>query len=205
MVYMTEPKLKKNSGNDEDATTWVQSSGLSEKDQADLLEFIQRFSSQTFFREDDELLDALELTNNVKLPLWFREMRKTLAGLDPSLQIRFSDYDQWLPRSDEVADAWYALKLGYVNDEERALIFDQAGCFPIGAWVGNDYSYLAINMQADNDQQILEFALSDLSDNIAEGTPARASVRVAFDSYPRMLWRIAQGKLPNEQPVDPSS
>jgi hypothetical protein len=205
MVYMTKPKLKKHAGNDKDATTWVQSSNLSEKDKVDLLEFIQRFSSQTFFREDDELLDALELTHNVKLPLWVREMRKTLAGLDPSVQIRFSDYDHWLPRSDEVADAWYALKLGYNDDEERALILDQAGCFSIGAWVGNDYSYLAINMQSDNDQQILEFALSDLSDNIAEGTPARASVRVAFDSYPRMLWRIAQARLSDGRLVDPSS
>jgi hypothetical protein len=204
---MTESELKKHRilGNSKDAKTWVQSSGLSENDKSDLLEFIQRFSSQTFFREDDELLDTLELTNNVKLPLWFREMRKTIAGVDPSIQVRFSDYDHWLPRSDEVADAWYALKLGYINDEERALMFDQAGCFPIGAWVGNDYSYLAINMQADNDQQILEFALSDLSDNIAEGTPARASVRAAFDSYPRMLWRIAQGKLLDGQLVDPNS
>jgi hypothetical protein len=204
---MTESELKKHRilGNSKDAKTWVQSSGLSENDKSDLLEFIQRFSSQTFFREDDELLDTLELTNNVKLPLWFREMRKTIAGVDPSIQVRFSDYDHWLPRSDEVADAWYALKLGYINDEERALMFDQAGCFPIGAWVGNDYSYLAINMQADNDQQILEFALSDLSDNIAEGTPARASVRAAFDSYPRMLWRIAQGRLSDEQLVDPNS
>ena len=185
-------------GNSSEAAIWVQTSSLLDEDKAYLLTFIQRFSSLVFFREDDALLDHVETIDRVKLPLWFREMRKVLAFVDPPLHVRFDDYDHLLPRSDDVEDTWYRFELGYGDDEQRELFFGQAGCYPIGDWFGTGYSYLAINLWDENDPSILEFARENLMDNILDGKPARASVRAAFDSYPRMLSHIVEVRLPGD-------
>jgi hypothetical protein len=191
-------------GNNNDATAWVRASSLLDEDKADLLTFIGRFSSLTFFHETDKLLDHIEATDRVKLPAWFREMCKVLAFVDPPMHVRFDDYDHLLPRSDDVDGAWYALALGYSDDEQRELFLDKAGCYPIGAWSGTGYSYLAVSLWDDNDRRILEFAREDLLDNVLDGKPARASVRPAFNSYPRMLLHIAQGRSPSGAFIDPT-
>ena len=175
---------------------WVRTSSLSDDGKGELIRFIGRFRALTFFKEDDPLLDHLEEVDRVKLPPWFRTVRKTLAFVDPPMQVRFDDYDHVLPGSDDVEDAWYVFDLGYGDDEQRRLFHDEAGCYPIGDWRATGYSSLAIGMLDERDERILEFTRQDLLDNVLNGKPARASVRCAFDSYPRMLAHIVQGRLP---------
>lgn len=189
-------------GDSSEAASWVRASSLPDEDKEKLLSFISHFSGLTFFHEDDELLDHVESIDRVKLPSWFRQLRKVLAFVDPPMQVRFDDYEHLLPRSDDIEDAWYAFDLGYGDEEQRELFLEKAGCYPIGDWVGTGYSYLAINLWDDSDRRILEFAREDLLDNVLNGKPARASVRAAFDSYSRMLSHIVQGRLQDGTLVD---
>ena len=103
-------------GSAAEAVTWVESSSLPTADKAALRVFVARFPGLTFYRDDAALLAQLEVRNAVALPPCLREIRRTLSGPGPDVQIRFDGFDGFDdgrgPRADRTdddgfIDLWY--------------------------------------------------------------------------------------------------
>jgi len=184
-------------GNSTEAAAWVEESTLPGEQKGELLRFVANFPSLRFSKEDDELFDRLEETDQVTLPRWLRDVRKTLTFVYPAMRVRVDDYTHLCPRSDAVEKVWYELRLGYADEEQRELFFDEAQVYPIGSWWGTDRSYLAVDLENPADERIFEFASEDLLDNSIDGRPVRGSVYPVFDSYAQFLAHIVEGELPD--------
>jgi hypothetical protein len=180
-------------GDAETACSWVESSTLPDDQKADLLRFVANFPSFTFIKEDDAVLDHYAETDGVTLPPWLREVRSTLAFVDPPVLLRVDDF-QWYnsPRSDDVEDIWYDLRFGYHGAEQRALFFGDAQIYRIGVWWGTDESYLGVDLLNPEDQRIFDFSGADLRDNKLAGRPVRGSLYPIFGSYARLLAHVAE-------------
>ncbi|MGW7253697.1 hypothetical protein [Streptomyces sp. NPDC054834] len=180
-------------GDADTALSWVESSALPDDQKAGLLRFVTNFPSLTFVKEDDVILDHYAAADRVALPAWLREVRSTLAFVDPPVLLRVDDF-QWhySPRSDDVEDIWYELRFGYHGEEQRALFFGDAKIYRIGAWWGTDESCLGVDLQAPEDQRIFDFSGADLRDNKLAGRPVRGSLYPVFDSYAQFLAHVAE-------------
>ncbi|MET7904594.1 hypothetical protein ABZS86_25255 [Streptomyces sp. NPDC005355] len=185
-------------GDADAARSWIQSSALPEDQKADLLQFVANFSSLTFVKEDDAILDHYAETDRVALPAWLREVRSTLAFVDPPMLLQVDDF-QWYnsPRSDDVDDIWYQLRFGYHGEEQRTLFFEDAKIYRIGVWWGTDESYLGVDLHAPGDQRIFDFSGADLRDNKLARRPVRGSLYPVFESYAQLLAHVAE-----VQPLD---
>jgi len=182
-------------GTSTEAMGWVSGSDLDEESKSNLLKFIMNFPSLTFTRESDEYLDAVESEHGLTLPPWLRHLRKTLAGFTDPMPARFIAYDDDCARFDIVHKIWYTFSLGDMSEDDKPLFMEYAQMYPIGSWVENDRSYLAINLEDPQDRNIYEFAREDLSDSQTMGeSPLPDAV---FSSYPRMLSRLYQFKATN--------
>ncbi|MDX3243319.1 hypothetical protein [Streptomyces sp. ME18-1-4] len=184
-------------GSADDAVGWVTESALTGRDKEHLLAFIRKFPDLTFTKDQEGLLEHFEQKDRVRLPAWLHETRRVLHFVEPLMQVRFDDFDQYTPRADYLDEIWYTLDLGYMGEGQRSLFVEQAHCYPIGEWEETDRSYLAVDVKNTDDGRILEFSSPDLMDNISEGKAADASVRPAFDSYASMLSRVVAGRMPN--------
>lgn len=195
---MTNSNLHSASGTAREARSWIESSTLPEDQKKDLLTFVGNFPSLTFTRDDTVALDRYATTDDVELPTWLREARSVLACVDPPVCIRVDDF-QWYnsPNSDEVGDIWYEIRFGYAGKEQRQLLFNEAGIYPIGAWSGSDESYLGVDLQNPTDTRIFEFSYENLLDNKLGGRPVRGSLYPVFASYTQLLAHVVAIKLPN--------
>jgi hypothetical protein len=188
-------------GSADEAERWVDASALPDAQKADLRRFVAAFPDLEFVKEDDTLLDHIEEVEEITLPEWFRAQRTTLAFVSPPMRFRVDDYEYVCPRSDVVEKVRYELRLGYADEEQRDLFFDEAKVFPIGSWWGTDRSYLAIDLEDPSDERVFEFASQDLLDNSIDGRPVRGSVYPIFDSFPQLLAHIIDGELPDGRTV----
>jgi hypothetical protein len=102
----------------------------------------------------------------------------------------FEWYDS--PRSDDVEDIWYELRLGYQGNEQRDLLAEDAGIYRIAVWWDTDESYLGVDLHHPKDQRIFDFSGYDLRDNKLAGRPVRGSLYPVFSSYPQFLAHIAE-------------
>ncbi|MFF2188045.1 hypothetical protein [Streptomyces sp. NPDC058155] len=182
-------------GTSTEATTWVNNSGLSDEFKSNLVTFIDNFPTLVFTQESDDYLNGVESVCGLTIPLWLRDLRKVLAGVDTSMPARFIAYDGDCSRFDIVHKIWYTFSLGDMSDDDRAIFVDYAKMYPIGSWVENDRSYLAVNLEDPQDRSIYEFAREDLVDAQYEGVSSYPDA--VFSSYPRMLSRLYQFKSPN--------
>jgi hypothetical protein len=190
-----DPDAHRIRGSSSDAAAWVAQSALPDDHKALLQQFIARFPSLTFFKDDQALLDHVEQEERVKLPAWFRRQRQTLAFVAPPVHFRIDDFDQLGPRSDTLDRIWYATDLyGYRDDEQRELFLDKGAIFPFVQWPGTDRSVFAISTSDHSDEAIWEFAAEDMLDSVLDGEPAREALNKAFDSYASMLSHIIEIK-----------
>lgn len=186
-------------GDAADARGWVRDSALPEDQKALLTSFIDRFPSVTFVKEDEELLDHRAHVDAVELPGWFREVRSTLAFVEPAETLFLLEDFEWYhsPRSDDVEDIWYRMSPGYAGPEHRALLHDDAKVYQLGAEDGTDEACLGIDLDDDGDHRILDFAAEDLMDNKHAGRPVRGSLYAVFGSYAAMLAHVSALRLPD--------
>lgn len=184
------------------AVGWIAASRLPAEQKVHLQRFVDAFPSLGFFKEDDGLLDHLEEADQVTLPTGLREVRKTVAFVEPPMLVRVDDYRYLTPRSDIVEKVWYDIRLGYADEEQRELFHDEAGLYPIGSWRGTNRSYLAVDLQDPDDERVFECASQDLIDNSIDGRPVRDSVYPIFDSYAEMLAHIVEGRRPDGTAVE---
>jgi hypothetical protein len=188
-------------GNQEEAQAWVKEASLPDDIRAELLRFVNRFPSVTFYKEDDTFLDRLAASRGVQLPHWFTEIRRAIAFVVPNtaVQLQFESPDE------DVGQDWYRLHLpGYANEEEKELLQSVAGLklFPIGENSQDPAVMLAINLADANDQRVYEYNLEYLWDNAYEGRPLAEVIHVIFDSYAAMLGRIRALRLESGQVIE---
>ena len=191
-------------GNADEARAWVNTSKLPKATKGALLRFIDRFPTLQFYKEDAELLDGVESSEQVKLPKWLRNIRQTFAYVmyGQLVCVRFDQFDGWSPRSDQLNQVWYSLGLrGYDNEEQRNLI-GKGGFFPVGDWLETGRSTLAIKLDTPKDQKIYEYTEEDLWDNQYDGRPVFESVNVAFNSYAEMLGHIVAVEFQNGEVIE---
>ncbi|WP_375471623.1 hypothetical protein [uncultured Nostoc sp.] len=191
-------------GNAEEAKAWVNASKLPKTTKQALLRFIKRFPTLQFYKEDTELLNSVEVSEQVKLPKWLRDIRQTLAYVmyGKLVWVRFDQFDGWSPRSEQLDQIWYSLGLrGYNNDEQRDLI-SQDGLFPVGEWLETGRSTLAIKLDTPKDQRVYEYTEEDIWDNQYDGRPLFESVNIAFNSYAEMLGHIVAFQLQNREVIE---
>ncbi|GAA4623928.1 hypothetical protein GCM10023196_022110 [Actinoallomurus vinaceus] len=190
-------------GSAAEAVNWVECSSLPEVDKAAFRVFVDRFPGLTFYRDDAALLAHLELRNAVVLPPWLWEVRQTLSGLGPDVQIRFDDFDDWLsPRADDTddddgfIDLWYEDRFfGYLQDEDRDRLMTGAECYPIlSATTGVEY-LLAADLRDPANGRIVDLCDEDIMDNRYAGRPGTESVYPAFESYASMLSHIIECRM----------
>ncbi|MFJ7187541.1 hypothetical protein [Streptomyces bacillaris] len=182
-------------GGNTEAIEWVNGSTLDEKSKSNLIKFIMNFPSLTFIRDSDEHLDAKESEHGVTLPPWLRDLRKAFAGFADPMPARFIAYDEDCARYDIVHKIWYTFSLGDMSEDDVPLFVEYAKMYPIGSWVENDRSYLAINLEDPQDRNIYEFAREDLADSRVIDEPPYPDA--VFGSYPRMLSRLYQFRAPS--------
>jgi hypothetical protein len=183
-----------------DAATWIASSDLPSTEQAALHRFVNRFPRFTYFREDRALLDEFmaHADQGVSLPEWLRKLRETFAGPLPHAQIavQFDAYDGYCIRAKKITESWHTLGLwGYGFDEQRALLEQDAGVYPIGQWVDHWQSTLAISLIDDSDRQIYEFYEPDISDRRSTGRSTREGMLPVFHSYADLFGHVIAIKV----------
>ncbi|MES4909211.1 MULTISPECIES: hypothetical protein [unclassified Streptomyces] len=179
------------------ATSWIEDSELPHEDKAALRQFVSRFPSLRFTREEDALLDHYEATDQVTLPTWFRVSRSTLAAIEPHSRLRIDAFRFNGSPRETPGEEYYAISPGYINQETRELLFNQAHVYLIGQWFSTDRSCLAIDLENPNDRRIFEFAREDLIDDDITGRPLRESLAPVFTSYADLLGHIIEVRLPD--------
>ena len=175
------------------AQSWIHSSSLPDEEKSHLSRFVTSFSKLTFVKEDAPILDHYTETDGISLPPWLREVRSTLAFVDPPMLARVDDF-QWYdsPRSDDVEEIWYNLRFGYHGEEQRQLFSDDAGIYRIGESSDGDGLYLGVDLQDHEDRRIFDFFGGDLRDNKLAGRPVRGSLYPIFESYAALLGHITE-------------
>ncbi|WP_219470975.1 hypothetical protein [Nonomuraea rhizosphaerae] len=189
-------------GSAAEALDWVEQSSLAEIDKAALRVFVGRFPGIAFYRDDAALLDQLERRNAVVLPSWLREIRQTLAGPGPDVEIRFDAFDDSRgPRADRTGDdgfvdLWYGDRsAGYLQDEDRELLMVGAGCYPLlSATAGVEY-LLAADLRDSSNGLIADLCDEDIMDDLHEGGPGVESGCPAFESYASMLSHVIECRM----------
>lgn len=182
-------------GSSSDAIDWVTGENFDRSDRENFLRFIDRFSSFSFVRGRERLVKYYEKRGKVNFPDWYRRTVKTLNFVRPKMLVQFDDFDFYTPRSDYVADIWYRIEMGSMNEEERNLFVGDGYVYPIGGWCENDRSILAIDLMSSEDGRIFEFSAPDLLDNSLDGKEVRSSVYPAFSSYASMLSHVVEGRV----------
>lgn len=177
------------------AASWIEDSMLPGEDKAALRQFVGRFPSLGFAREDNALLGHYEAA--VTLPPWFRASRSTLAAIEPYSRLRIDAFRfDGSPRETPGIE-YYGISPGYINEEIRELLFNQAHVYLIGQWWTTDRSCLAIDLENPEERRIFEFAMDDLIDDDIAGRPLRESLNPVFASYADLLGHIVEVRLPD--------
>lgn len=189
-------------GSADDARSWIERSALPEEDARALHRLIDRFPGLTFYRDDLAMLDHLEWRNKVALPQWLLTVRQVLAGPGPNVKVRFDGFDNERVRrmgrmtSDGPLPPLYKDRsFGYLEEEDRDLLMGEAGCYPLLSASTHVEYILAANLADPEDPRIVDLCDEDIADAVSAGDPGVDHVRPAFDSYARMLSRIAECHL----------
>lgn len=175
------------------ARLWIERSTLPEDDKADLTRFVATFPSLTYVKEDPTLLDRYAEADQVTLPQWFRDVRSTLAFVEPHVLVRVDDF-QWYfsPRADDVEEIWYDLRPGCSGEEERDLFTGDSAIYPIGSDWDDGETHIGIDLENPVDRRIFDFHGEDLLDNKLDGRPVRGSLYPVFDSYAQLLAHVVE-------------
>ncbi|GAB3895526.1 hypothetical protein GCM10029964_075550 [Kibdelosporangium lantanae] len=182
------------------ARSWIEGSALPDEDKADLLRFVATFPALTFVKEGPALLDRYAEADRVALPQWFRDVRSTLAFVEPHVLVRVDDF-QWYdsPRADDVEELWYDLQPGCGGDEDRDLFVGDGRIYPIGTAWDRGETHLGIDLENPADRRVFDFHGEDLLDNELDGRPVRGSLYPVFSSYARLLAHVVEVRpLPGE-------
>lgn len=181
------------SGDAAESMSWIAASALTESKKECLLNFVKRFPSLRFFKQERPESD----------PAWLRETTSTLAGMAPGdlCWFRFRTFDHPISHKAEPGDIWYH-RLSFVADvtAEYDRIFMDYQPLVFVAFILDDLSsLLAMKVGPGADEGVYEFKYADVK-NAGErkGSISVASARLAFDSYANMLNRICAIKLEGE-------
>lgn len=178
---------------------WVEPSPLPSDDRALLLRFIDRFPWLTFYRQGTEMLDRAASEHGVSIPNWLRAQHEVFAGIAPNstVFVQFDTFDEGVYNEERLLQGWYSLDLfGYSNSDDRELLHDRCGVFPVGIWNDtNASSVLAISVVDPNDRAIHQFNPDYLWDALAEGRPLEEHITPVFRSYASMLSHVKSIRL----------
>lgn len=187
-------------GDARDAGRWVADAVLSGEERTALLDFVRRFQGAVFYQEDAALLDRRAQAASVVLPAWLRELRRSLAFIQPHnrVQVRFSGFDRPSAYADQLSSIWYEFGLlGARNPDQRGLV-DVNRLFTVAEWAETGHSNLAIRLD-DADRRIYEYDAGILLEN---GALPDDEYRVVFESYASMLGHVAAVKLEDGRVID---
>lgn len=193
-------RAKRAIGNAGNARRWVEESSLGAEDRAALIRFVERFPRSLFYRENDELLDSEEARLNVKLPLDFREIRKTLAFAMPYhiTEVEFDPFPQWSLPSELANRNWFEIGLRGVDNEDQQSVLDDHGLFPIGAWLPNAITLLAIQVKELGDPRIFSYYPEDIRE---DGRLPKDAIREVAPSYASLMANISAFHLDSSEVI----
>lgn len=129
-----------------------------------LFNFGWRFCSAPFYREDEHFVSTMAEKYGVDLPRWYRTFRSRMfAGVAPM----FLNYDVTFGTFQRPGLLWdggvYEMGwVGYDNPDDRPLLLDKCGLYPIANGRTNRQALLAINVRAQNDLRIYDVPVRDL-------------------------------------------
>ncbi len=191
-------------GSAEEALKWIESSVLPAEDKARFARFTRRFPWMTFYQQGTEQLDAAATEHRVTLPGWLRAQHEALAGFNPDCAffVQFDGFDQGPYNEEKLLQGWYQLELmGYAGDEERGLLHDRLGLFPMAYWDDQNVSALGTSVTSPEDRAIYQYAQEYLWDAISEGTSLEERLTPVFESYASMLSHIKAVRLDDLDPI----
>jgi hypothetical protein len=185
-------------GHAAEARRWVKQSGLAAERQAALLRFIGRFPTMSFYREDDSVVQGIEAISGVRLPPWFGEWRKTVAGVMPNHRVMVEFDGSTVKQLG--GDFRFELNQFRVHWDGRER-FAQAGerMVPFTIATSPDsQSLLALNLIDPSDEKIYTYHVESLNDPFyREGGRSLAdALRVVFTSYADLFDHVSIVTLP---------
>lgn len=185
-------------GHAAEARQWVEGATLAADQQAALMRFIARFPAMTFYREDDSVVQGIEARSGVRLPAWFADGRKTLAGVMPNRRV-------WVEFDAETVqqlggDFRFELNQFGVHWDGRER-FAQAGerIVPFTIATSPDaQSLLALNLADERDENIYVYSVESLNDPFYRegGRTLSDALRVVFSGYADLFDHISIVTLP---------
>ncbi|RKH69405.1 leucine-rich repeat domain-containing protein [Corallococcus aberystwythensis] len=187
-------------GSSVEAASWVQASALDAQTKAELLRFIARFPTLSFYREPPEFLDEVEAASQVRFPPWLRELRQTLAWMLPGeperdVQVRFHHFDLPGHAASDPASHWYSIAPGVQSGESPP------GFMSLGFSEDPLWSQLVIRKDAPKDTVIYDFAEEMFRDLQLEGVGTQGTLGPAFASYATMLAAIDAVRVRDGEPL----
>ncbi|MCE9670527.1 hypothetical protein LY474_22235 [Myxococcus stipitatus] len=189
-------------GDADAARQWLEA--LSAEDKARFARFLRRFPWLTFFRQGTAPLEDTAREHQVTLPDWLKAWSEALAGFNPHCRIavQFDGFDQGPYNEEKLLQGWYRLgRQGYASEEERGLVHDRLGLFPIGHWDDESVSALAISVASPQDRAIYQYPLGYLWDDLSDGKRLEDQLTPVFESYASMWSHVTAIRLDDLEPV----
>lgn len=181
-------------GNDKDAVSWINASGLAKKEKEGLLSFVAKFPQLPFYRSSLKSMTTLSEIMNILLPEWFIALQTTFSFIVPYQRVQFrfrNDNDLFRNR------VWYVFNFRagdhdyFKKANESVLPVNIAESFPFTI-------SLNINVNGEDDRSIYGYDLEYVDfanfDSGKDGTMSEA-LEVFFSSYAEMLAGIESVKI----------
>jgi NAD-dependent dihydropyrimidine dehydrogenase PreA subunit len=186
---------KKIKGSAVEAESWIRDSSLSEEQKEQLLKFVKRFKTLTFFKKERPDTD----------PAWLQELGKVLLGAVPDdlCWYKFESFDHSEYDDYRYHDSFYN-EQGFSRDlGEYTEIFMDGEPLLIVACILEDLgSVLAVKGGQDGDLGVYDFNYGDIKrGENGQGVIDAGDAVLAFPSYLNMLSRIKSICLEEETVV----
>jgi hypothetical protein len=183
----------------EQAKARVMQSNLSQQDKKYFLNFIENFQDLEFYYNTTEALEEISQNQKISLPNSIKEYRETLGGVmfDAFPEFKFSKFDNFSPRMDDVSDTWYSINFsGFLSKRDREILTSNSAIklYPFAnassGFNPNDL-FFGIDLKNFDNQKIYEFHLIDIYDSYAEDGDILKSAYDIFESYAKMFSLIS--------------
>ncbi|WP_347707961.1 4Fe-4S binding protein [Clostridium sp. C2-6-12] len=186
---------KKIKGSAVEAESWVRDSSLSEEQKEQLIKFVKRFKTLTFFKKERPDTD----------PAWLQELGKVLLGAVPDdlCWYKFESFDHSEYDDYRYQDSFYN-EQGFSRDlGEYTEIFMDGEPLLIVACILDDLgSVLAVKGGQDGDLGVYDFNYGDIKrGENGQGIIDAGDAALAFPSYLNMLSRVKAIRLEGETVV----